>query len=152
MRKIIWGLVLLLTCTGFLTGCENVEGEKVKNIGTKIGETVSNFFSGVGKGIKNEINVEVELAQEIAEQGLTITSTKVEGKKNEDKNLSVYFISGNSFQGNLLAKALDQEGEEIGRATVSVHFAKDDAQYVVFGFPKEMELALVQKYTIELKK
>lgn len=152
MRKLVWGLVFVLTCTVFLTGCENIEGEQVKNIGTKIGETVSNFFSGVGKGIKKEINVKVELAQEISDQGLTITSTKVEEKKDDRKNLSVYFISGNNFQGNLLAKALDEEGEEIGRATVSVNLAKDDAQYVVFSFPKEMELSLVQKYIIELKK
>lgn len=146
--------VMLFSFTLFATGCENMEGEKISKIGTQIGETVSNFISGLGKGIKKEIktDVVVELAQDVLNQGLTKTNAKVEGKAKDVKTLSVYFISGNSFQGELLAKALDENGAEIGRAAVSVQFAKDDAKYIVFSFPKEMELPLVNKYSIELKK
>lgn len=153
MKRMVVVAAMLVSFTVFATGCESIEGEKVSKIGTQIGETVSNFISGLGKGIKKETkaDVVVEIAQDVLNQGLSKTNAKVEGKANEVKNLSVYFISNNNFQGELLAKALDEDGAEIGRAAVSVQFVKDDAKYIVFGFPKEMELPLVKKYSIELK-
>jgi hypothetical protein len=65
---------------------------------------------------------------------------------------ALYFVSKEPVQANLLAKALNVEGKEVGRALTVVEFASDDAQFVTFSFDKQMDSQSVQKYVIGVKR
>jgi hypothetical protein len=67
------------------------------------------------------------------------------------KGITVYFMSSKPVQVSLMAKALNAEGDEIGRSVVDVEFTADDARYVAFAFDAEMDSQLVEKYVVEAK-
>jgi hypothetical protein len=60
-------------------------------------------------------------------------------------------LSKNKFKTNLLSKALDKDDQEIGRANVEVEFAENDAKYINFIFPKELDMQLVKRFKISIK-
>lgn len=154
-RNTLLLVILLLFAAGVLSGCDgnvNLNDEMVTKVGTELGETVTDFVAGWGEGIKKDLNVHVELTKELADCGLSITTSKVEERKKGGKVLTVYLIAEKSLHAELLAKALDENDAEIGRAGLNVQLGQDDARYVSFYFPAEMELSLVRKYVIGLKK
>jgi hypothetical protein len=108
---------------------------------------MADFASGVGGGVDKQLAVTVELSEELSSLGLSKTVSKAALKE-----LNVYLIAAKPVKGTLLAKALNKEGQEIGRATAEVEFAADDAKYVPFRFDVEMDSQLVDKYTISFKK
>ena len=76
-----------------------------------------------------------------------MTSSKVEAHK-----LDVYLISENEATGEVLAKALNVQGQEIGRAKVLLNLLKDDAKMLSFTFDSSLDLDLVAKYLIDFRK
>ncbi len=100
------------------------------------------------------MTVDVELAAALTEQGISKTVAKGVGFQDIDKGkgISVYFIAQKEFKSTLVARALNKEGQEIGRAAADVDLGADDAAYVTFTFPSEMDTQLVQKYVIDIKK
>ncbi len=56
-----------------------------------------------------------------------------------------------SHRSKLIAKALTNEGQEIGRSVQEVEFTADDAKYVTFAFASEMDSQLVDKYLLDVK-
>jgi hypothetical protein len=152
MKRKLLVIVMLISVATLVTGCE-IDKDFPNKVGTKIGETVTSFFSGIGKGINKEKSTNVQLSKELTDQGISNTSSKVKITNRPDKkSISVYLISDKEFQAELIAKAFDEEGAEIGRSTVSAQIAKDDAKYVVFSFQKEIDLGLVKKFIIDIKK
>ena len=61
----------------------------------------------------------VTLGVSIIDKKISMTSSKVEGPK-----LEVYLISENEVSGEVLAKALNAQGQEIGRAKVLLNHSK----------------------------
>jgi hypothetical protein len=145
MRRLL--LVSLLAAFAF-TACEQKDRSVAKEAGDKVGQTITDFATGVGKGIDKRLTVNVELSKDLSERGLSVTLGKVSGKR----GLSVYLIAQRAFKSRLIAKALDKDGLEIGRSVVDVSFAADDAKYVNFAFQDEMDTQLVAKYVIDIKK
>ena len=66
--------------------------------------------------------------------------------------MDVYLISENEATGEVLAKALNAQGQEIGRAKVLLNLLKDDAKMLSFTFDSNLDLDLVTKYLIDFRK
>lgn len=138
-------------CLVLITGCG--KGESIaKKAGATVGETVTDFASGVGKGIDIKMTVPVELSEDLAKYGLSKTVSKETTlEPGREKGIAIYFISKTLLKGVLIMKALNKEGLEIGRSTVDIDFAADDAKYVTFKFDKELDSRLVEKYSVDIK-
>ena len=89
----------------------------------------------------------VTLGISIIDKKISMTSSKVEAHK-----LDVYLISENEATGEVLAKALNVQGQEIGRAKVLLNLLKDDAKMLSFTFDSSLDLDLVTKYLIDFRK
>jgi hypothetical protein len=132
--------------------CDRKKDETVvKQAGSKVGEALTEFASGVSKGVDTKMVVAVELTPAVTAKGLSRTIAKSLGMDG-DKGFSTYIVSKAPFRGTLVARALGGSGEEIGRARQGVSFERDDAKYVTFKFQPEMDTGLVAKYVIDLGK
>ena len=76
----------------------------------------------------------VSLGASVSEKKISMTSTNVEGLK-----VDVYLISEEAVEGELLAKALNSSGMEIGRAKQILALAKDDAKLFSFSFDSNLD-------------
>ena len=137
-------LPLVVVASLLAAGCWKKDESLAKTAGSKVGETLTNFTSGVGAGIDRGLAVPVELAQEVRDQGLSKTVSKW-----EKGALVVYVISKEKLDLRLVAKAFNSAGEEIGRSKLEVAFEQEDARYLTFKFPPEMDAALLTKCVIE---
>lgn len=89
----------------------------------------------------------VSLGNSIIDKKIAMTASNVEGHK-----MDVYLISENEVSGEILAKALNARGQEIGRAKVLLNLMKDDAKLLSFTFDSSLDLDLVTKYLIDFRK
>ena len=89
----------------------------------------------------------VTLSSELTAKKLSMTVAKV-----VDKDVSVYLISKEAVEGELIAKALNQTSQEIGRASQIITLGADDAKMITFKFDAELDVENVVKYLIDLKK
>ena len=149
MRYAITTVTLLI----LLAGCEKDDQSVAKKAGDKVGQVVTEFASGVGHGIDKSMEVTVEISESLALKGIETTVSKSLGMNAaNEKGISVYFIANKQLNTSLIARAVNDKGQEVGRSVVDVHFQEDDAAYVKFLFNKEMDTQLVQKYKIDIKK
>ncbi|MBE5268989.1 MULTISPECIES: hypothetical protein [unclassified Stenotrophomonas] len=114
--------------------------------GSAISGTAADFVAGLGEGVDKRMNVTLQADPGLAARGLTITLGKSRGMGS--KEAAVYVVADKAFNGKLVARALDAEGSEIGRASADVEFAADDARYVTFQFNEEMDSQLVRSYAV----
>jgi hypothetical protein len=158
MNRLAW---LLAVSWVIVVGCGSDDESVAKKTGAKVGETLTDFASGVGKGIDKKMKVNVELSKELADQGISVTIAKAGGidLKHPDvkadshtSEILVYLIAAKPFNGRLIAKALTNDGQEIGRSPADVELASDEAKYITFAFDHDMDTQLVAKYTIDAKK
>ena len=134
----------------FLSACGKGEEGIARKAGETIGEQVTDFTKGVGKGIDQQMLVQVSLSPEAKSLGLTNTIAKSLGFGSGKKGISVYLIASRSVSNTLVARALTASGVEIGRARTPVTLQKDDAVYVTFEFEDQMDTAMVNSYRIGL--
>ena len=95
----------------------------------------------------NQKDVPVSLSIELIDKGITMTSTKA-----NDGVVEIYLISENETEGELLVKAINSSGLEIARAKAIMTLQKDDAKKFTFNFDKSLNLDLVTKYQVDLRK
>jgi len=144
---------VLLVAVIFLAGCGCEKESLSKRAGKGLGDGISDFVSGVGESVDENLIVELNGSEEMGELGFEATTSKlILLSENAEKVVTVYLVSKKEFSGALLAKAMNEKGREIGRSRVEVEFGADDAKYVDFTFPKQMDRALVEKYQIGLAK
>ncbi len=89
----------------------------------------------------------VLLGSSLVEKKLSMTSSKVDSLK-----VDIYLTSENEVSGELLAKALNAQGQEIGRSKQLLALQKDDAKLISFTFDSNLELEQVSKYMIDFRK
>jgi len=80
------------------------------------------------------------------DKGLTMTSSKANQGKVE-----VYLISSRSVEGELLAKALNAKGKEIGRSKQVLNLGKDDAKLITFNFDASVNLDEVTRFMLDFR-
>ncbi len=142
LRMLAMGLCCLLA------GCG--DRPSARDLGQSLGENVTDFAQGVGTGVDHQLLIKVELTPTAEETGLTHTVGK-QGTNLSEKGISIYFVSKDSVDGILVAKALNSDGIEIGRAKTPVSFEADDAKYVRFDFPAETDRQSVARYSIDFR-
>lgn len=89
----------------------------------------------------------VTLGSSVIDKGLSMTSSKSEQAKVE-----VYLISADLVEGELLAKALNAQGKEIGRSKQILNLGKDDAKLVTFNFDASVNLDDVSRFMLDFRK
>jgi hypothetical protein len=137
-------LLLLL-----LVGCGKNTDSLANKAGETIGQQITDFTKGVGKGIDQKMMVQAVLLAQVQQLGLTNTIAKSTGL-GETNGFSIYLISSQNVSNLLTARALNADGVEVGRSRKLVVLQKDEAGYVTFEFPNEMDGAVVKKYEIGL--
>ena len=147
MNKSITTLSLL---AALLMGCGKKGDSLADKAGESIGRQVTDFTKGVGRGIDQQMTVEVSLRPEVQALGLTNTIAKSLGLDLSKKGISVYFIASQTVSTTLVVRALNTDGLEIGRAKKQVTMQRDDASYVTFEFESDMDSAMVRRYAIGL--
>ena len=88
----------------------------------------------------------VTLGSSVIDKGISMTSSKAEQAK-----VDVYLISVNSVEGELLAKALNAKGKEIGRAKQMLNLGKDDAKLISFNFDTSVNLEEVSRFMLDFR-
>jgi hypothetical protein len=132
-----------------LIGCGRKDDSIAKKAGEVIGQQVTDFTKGVGKGIDQKMLVQVSLSPAVQALGLTNTIAKSLGMGGTN-GISVYFIASQGVSNTLVARALNADGVEVGRARKLVVMEKDDATYVTFGFDEQMDKGMVKRYEVGL--
>ena len=89
----------------------------------------------------------VSLGSSVIDKGLSMTSSKSDQAKVE-----VYLISTDIVEGELLAKALNVQGKEIGRSKQTLNLGKDDAKLVTFNFDASVKLDDVSRFMLDFRK
>jgi hypothetical protein len=141
MNKMIVVAALVLA----LAACKDDTSVSQK-AGSAISGTAADFVAGLGEGVDKRMSVTLQADPGLAAHGLTVTLGKSRGMGS--KEAAVYVVADKAFKGKLVARALDAEGTEIGRAAAEVEFAADDARYVTFQFNEEMDSQLVRTYAV----
>ncbi|MFM8727926.1 MAG: hypothetical protein ACKON9_22695 [Planctomycetaceae bacterium] len=142
----------LLLLSLILPGCSGEGNARPGSIGQTIGQNVTEFAQGVGTGVDKQLQVDIELSPDLTKAGLSHTIAKQKTSIDDpQKAISIYLLSANAIKCTLIAKAYNADDQEIGRATSEVEFAEDDAQYIAFTFPAEMDRQTVKVYKIAEK-
>ena len=94
-----------------------------------------------------EIEKSVTLAPDLKDKKITMTSSSVEGL-----SVVIYLITVDPVEGEMLAKAMNAEGKEIGRAKQMLALGKDESKLVTFTFGAELNLDQVVRYMIDFRK
>jgi len=89
----------------------------------------------------------VILGVSLIDKKISMTSSSV-----NELNVEVYLTSEEETEGELLAKAMDAHGQEIGRAKQTLLLGKDDAKLVTFTFDTNVEMDLVTKFVIDFRR
>lgn len=138
---------------GVLVVCMLAACSKEESLSQRAGNAVSSaaadFLTGVGEGVDQKMKMDLETDDSLAAHGLTVTLGKDRGMGSN--RAAVYVVSRDAFDGQLIAKALDAEGQEIGRAVSDLALEADGATYVNFEFNAEMDGSLVRKYRVAVK-
>ena len=89
----------------------------------------------------------VSLGSSVMEKKITMTSSLVDGLK-----VDIYLISDEAVEGELLAKAMNSSGLEIGRSKQTLALQKDDAKLISFTFDSKVDLDKVSKFLIDFRR
>jgi len=144
---------VLMTAGMLLFSC-NWAKEKTKASVNKAGEVVakagSEFADGVSKGIEKTFENNVEVAQQLKEQGLAIGKITIHGTDSSTDNvLSTYLIFNKDFERDILVKVFTADGKEYGRCKAHIKGSKDDARYMDFTFDSRTNIAGRGKFVFE---
>ncbi|MDR1462989.1 MAG: hypothetical protein LBI68_07635 [Azoarcus sp.] len=142
-----WKFFIGVAALSALAGCG--DDSVSKKTGSSISGAVVDFASGLGQGVDEKMLVVVEADSTLVDKGLTATLGKDRGTV--DNQSTVYIVSEKPFKGVLSARALDKDDNEIGRAQTDIDLKEDDAAYVDFQFPGQMDSKLVRKYRISVR-
>jgi hypothetical protein len=142
-------ITLIGLIAGLLIGCGKKDDSIAKKVGEMVGQQATDFTKGVGKGIDQKMMIQVSLTPKVQLLGLTNTIAKSLGPGSTN-GISIYFIASQSISNTLVARALNVDGIEVGRAKKSVVMQKDDASYVTFNFEDQMDSGMVKRYEIGL--
>jgi hypothetical protein len=143
-------ITILSILTAMLIGCGKQGDTLADKAGDAVGQHLTEFTKGIGKGIDKQMLVDVAVKPEVYALGLTNTFAKSLGLDEHKKGFTVYFIASQSVSNTLVVRAFNADGLEIGRTKQQIVMEKDDAKYVTFEFDSQMDSQLVKQYGIGL--
>lgn len=150
MKRIACYVLLISTV---LVSCDTVSQKTKETInkgGETVGKTASEFIEGVTEGVEQTLQCEINLSEELKSKGLATGKYSLNSIANGlDNQLTLYIIFNEAFSGNLIAKALDKNGLEIGRSQISVSQKAGEAAYFDFNFDPRTNIEVRSKIAIE---
>lgn len=124
--------------------------ENINKAGDAAGQAVGELAEGIKSGVQKAFDVKIETPASFAARGLKLGKTSVKNDTaGTDNLLMVYIIFDKKFEGNIVAKAFDSKGMEMGRAKVWVKGTQGDAKYFDFHFDKRTNIDSDSKLELE---
>lgn len=115
-----------------------------------VGGTATEFFEGVSEGVDKTLECEIVLSKDLQNKGLKTGVYDIESQSTGNNNkLIVYLIFNKDFNEDLIAKAYNKNGLEIGRAKTSISGKKNEAGYFNFKFDDRTDIGFRNKIIIE---
>jgi hypothetical protein len=145
--------VVILFSILFFSSCNRIANKTKEGInkgGEVVGETATEFFEGVSEGVDKTLECDIVLSKNLLEQGLKTGVYDIESQPIGNNNkLTLYIIFNQNFDKDVIAKAYNKKGLEIGRATTNISGKANDAGYFNFEFDKRTDIGFRNKITLE---
>ncbi|MEY5046737.1 MAG: hypothetical protein RLZZ175_96 [Bacteroidota bacterium] len=137
-----------------LLACDKVKEKTKQTInegGEVVGKTATEFVEGVSEGIDKTLECKIELQPSVSSAGLKTGSFSIQSDSTGGKNnlLTIYFIFDKDFKKEVLVKAFDKSGLEIGRSKQTITAKAGEAKYFDFKFDKRTYIEAKSKITVE---
>lgn len=144
--SLLCGAMVLLSCDRAKQGAKDALNEGGRVAGTAAGEVLE----GVATGVEDTWSIQVELSEELKQQGLGLGKVQVESGANGNDNLLVlYFTTTNATKDTLQVKAFDNSGAEMGRAIVVLDAPAGSGDFYEVRFPDRTDLERKSRVTVE---
>lgn len=136
-----------------LFSCNRLKN-KVKTTVNKTGEIVaqtgSEFGEGVYKGVKKTFQNDIELSDNLKNDGLSLGEISINSTDTTTDNiLTAYLIFNDDFEQNVTVKVRNSEGKEFGRVSRKIKGKAGQTQYVDFIFDKRVHIGMKGKIIME---
>lgn len=128
-------LAAVLIAVAGTSGCSDIDKDSAGEIRVKTG---------------GGYTIRIELSDSLTEMGLTATAITQSFPQDGRQQLTVYFVAAKELSATLIAKAYNDNSQEIGRAIADATFHSDDGRYISFKFPSEMTPDKARVYKIDL--
>jgi hypothetical protein len=145
--------ILCITTLTVLMSCNSITNKAKEGLnkgGEVVGESATEFFDGVSEGVDKTLDCEIILSKELLNKGLEKGAYGIESQPIGNNNkLILYLIFNQDFSKDILAKAYNKKGEEIGRTKVLVEGKAGAAAYFDFEFDKRTDISFRNRILIE---
>jgi hypothetical protein len=147
-------MIFILSALVLTTSCEKMKNKTKETInkgGETVGKTATEFFEGVSEGVDQTLQCELTLSPELNEQGLQTGKFSIlyDSSGINRNQLTLYLIFNQEFNSEVLVKAFDKNGLEIGRTKKILEGAAGDAGYFDFQFDKRTDIEVRSKIIME---
>lgn len=137
--------LVFLICYASLLSCNQAKDSAkhaVNKGGELVGKTAGEFAEGVSDGVNEVMQPKVVLSDRLKSLGLSLGKVSVtnDSLTSNKRILVLYLIANNDFMKQIVAKALNENQQEIGRTAFNVSLKKGDATYFDVVFNKRTHL------------
>jgi len=139
-------LTILMSCNRIT----NKAKEGINKGGEVVGESATEFFDGVSEGVDRTLECEILLSKELKNKGLKKGVYDIESQPIVNNNkLTLYLIFKQDFRKEVMAKAYNKKGQEIGRTKAIIEGNSGEAAYFDFLFDERTDIGYRNRITIE---
>ena len=150
MKLLQLSCILLLTALMSCNRIANKTKEGINKGGEVVGESATEFFDGVSVGVDKTLDCEILLSKHLISKGLKKGVYDIESQPIGNNNkLTLYLIFDKDFSKEVIAKAYNKKGQEIGRTKAIITGNAGDASYFDFEFDERTDIGYRNRITIE---
>lgn len=118
----------------------------VHEAGEVVGKGSSEFADGVKDGVDQTFECSLDINKPLKKKGVSYGKFRV---KESEHVVSAYLIFEEDFDGTVMLKAYDKDGNEYGRTNLPVKATKSSAGYYDFNFGAQTELESKSKFELD---
>lgn len=145
--------LLILVFALCLFSCNRIANKTKEGLnkgGEIVGESATEFFDGVSEGVDKTLECKIILSDSLLKNGLKTGVYTIDSKiHNNNNKLTLYLIFEHTLNTEVIAKAYNKSGLEIGRAKTTIKGQKGDAGYFEFLFDQQTDIGFRNTITID---
>ncbi|WP_179348997.1 hypothetical protein [Winogradskyella pacifica] len=145
--------ILILLSALSLFSCNRIANKTKEGLnkgGEIVGESATEFFDGVSEGVDKTLECKIILSDSLLKKGLKTGVYTIDTQNHSNNNkLTLYFIFKTALNAEVIAKAYNKSGLEIGRAKTTIQGQKGDAGYFEFLFDQQTDIGYRNTITID---
>ncbi|REE25591.1 hypothetical protein DFQ09_102182 [Winogradskyella pacifica] len=145
--------ILILLSALSLFSCNRIANKTKEGLnkgGEIVGESATEFFDGVSEGVDKTLECKIILSDSLLKKGLKTGVYTIDTQNHSNNNkLTLYFIFKTALNAEVIAKAYNKSGLEIGRAKTTIQGQKGDAGYFEFLFDQQTDIGYRNIITID---